>query len=448
MADRVDVVVVGAGLSGLCAARRLRAQGASVLVVEARDRVGGRTRSDKIGNATFDVGGQWIGPGQERVHALADELGIGTFPTFTDGKKVLEVEGKVSTYKRSIPSMSIPNLIQMQGALAYLKRVRKRVSPSAPMTAEGADELDGETLETWRARFVKSSKISAVMDAAIRTIFGAEPRELSALYFLMYLNAGGGMLRLSEARGGAQQDRFIPGAQAISLALAKELGDSLVLGTPVRKILQSKDGVDIVADGKSFGGRYGVVAVPPPLAGRIEYQPPVSVGRDQVTQRFAMGAAVKVLVTYERAFWREAGFSGEVVSSDGPLSIVYDNTSHDGRQPALLGFVVGTQARQWAAQPLSDRKRRVINALERYFGDEAGSIQEYHELDWGAEPWSRGCPVGGLPPGVLTSSFAHLRKPEGRIHWAGTEAATEWIGYMEGALQSGERAADEVLRRL
>jgi monoamine oxidase len=419
-----------------------------VLVVEARDRVGGRTRSDKIGNATFDVGGQWIGPGQERVHALAGELGIGTFPTFTDGKKVLEVEGKVSTYKRSIPSMSIPNLIQMQGALAYLKRVRKRVSPTAPMTAEGADELDSETLETWRARFVKSSKISAVMDAAIRTIFGAEPRELSALYFLMYLNAGGGMLRLSEARGGAQQDRFIPGAQSISIALAKELGDSLVLGTPVRKILQSKDGVDIVTDGKSFGGRYAVVAVPPPLAGRIEYVPSVSVGRDQVTQRFAMGAAVKVLVTYERAFWREAGFSGEVVSSDGPLSIVYDNTSHDGRQPALLGFVVGSQARQWAAQPLPDRKRRVINALERYFGDEAGSIQEYHELDWGAEPWSRGCPVGGLPPGVLTSSFAHLRKPEGRIHWAGTEAATEWIGYMEGALQSGERAADEVLRRL
>jgi monoamine oxidase len=448
MGERADVVVVGAGLSGLCAARKLRAQGASVIVVEARDRVGGRTRTEQIGQGTFDLGGQWIGPGQKRLHALADELGIETFPTYTKGKKVLEVEGKVSTYKRSIPSMSVPNLIQMQGALSYLKRMRKKISPTGPMTAEGAEALDGETLETWRSRFVKSSKISAAMDAAIRAIFGAEARDLSALYFLMYLNAGGGLLSLAEARGGAQQDRFVPGAQSISSALAKDLGDTVALGLPVRRLIQSGDSVDAVTDTQTIGGRFAIVAAPPMLAGRIEYEPPVSVGRDQVTQRFAMGAAVKVLVTYERAFWREAGFSGEVVSSDGPLSVVYDNTSHDGRQPALVGLVVGSQARQWSAQALSDRQRRVAGALKRYFGEEAGSFQEYRELDWGAEPWSRGGPVGGLPPGVLTHSFAHLRKPEGRIHWAGTESATEWIGYMEGAIQSGERAADEVLRRL
>lgn len=448
MADRVDVVVVGAGLSGLCAARKLLSRGASVVVVEARDRVGGRTCTESIGAGTFDLGGQWIGPTQPRVRALAGELGIETFPTYVKGKKVLELNGKVSTYKRSIPSLSIPNLIQMQGALSYLKRVREQVSPSSPMSMETARALDGETLETWRSRFVKSSKISAVMDAAVRTIFGAEARELSALYFLMYLNAGGGLLHLSGTRGGAQQDRFVLGAQSISLALAKELGDSVLLGMPVRKLVQSREGIDAVSDGKIVRGRYGIVAVPPPLAGRIEYEPLVSVSRDQLTQRFAMGATVKVLVTYERAFWREAGFSGEVVSSDGPLSVVYDNTSHDGRQPALVGFVVGSQARQWSAQPASDRQRRVTGALKRYFGEEAGSFQEYRELDWGAEPWSRGCPVGSLPPGVLTHSVAHLRKPEGRIHWAGTEAATEWIGYMEGAIQSGERAADEVLRRL
>jgi monoamine oxidase len=382
------------------------------------------------------------------VHALVDELGLQTAPTFTDGKKVLEVAGKVSTYKRSIASMSVPNLIQLTGVLSYVNRVRKRVSPSSPMSAEGASELDGETLETWRSRIVKSAKITGVIDATVRTIFGAEARDLSALYFLMYINAGGGMLNLTEAKGGAQQDWIVGGAQALSLALAKDLGDSVVLGTPVRRILQGREGVDAVSDNGTISGRYAVVAIPPTLAGRIEYEPSVSVGRDQLTQRFSMGAAVKVIVTYEHAFWREAGFSGEVVSSDGPLSVVYDGTSHDDTQPALVGFVSGSQARQWSTQPMADRQRRITGALARYFGDAANSFSDYEELDWGMEAWSRGGPAAALPPGVLTNSFAHLRKPEGRIHWAGTETATEWIGYMEGAIQAGERAADEIQRRL
>ncbi|MEM7138211.1 MAG: FAD-dependent oxidoreductase [Myxococcota bacterium] len=443
-----DVVVVGAGISGLCAARKISRQGARVAVLEARDRVGGRTWTQEIGGARFDVGGQWIGPGQERVRALVDELGLETFRTHTKGKKVLEIGGKVSTYKSSIPSLSLVSLIQMQGALSYLERVRKRVPPDAPMSADNANQLDSETLETWMHRFVKSDKVTGVMDAAVRTVFGTEARDLSALYFLMLMNAGGGLLRIVEVDDGAQQTRFVMGAQSISKALAEELGDAVVLEAPVRVIRQDAQGITVDCGGSSFSGKYGIVAMAPALAGRIDYEPGVSVAREQMTQRFAMGATVKVLLTYERAFWREAGFSGEVVSSDGPLSVVFDNTSHDGKRPALVGFIVGKHARQWSTQPPADRERRVLAAMARYFGDEARLCQEYHELDWGTEPWSRGCPVGGLPPGVLSSSFANIRKPEGRVHWAGTEAATEWMGYMEGAIQSGERAADEVLRRL
>jgi len=404
--------------------------------------------TETIGKGTFDLGGQWIGPEQKRMHALVDELGMTTTPTFTKGKKVLEVDGKVSTYRRSIRSMSLPNLIQLTGALSYVNRVSKRVSPSSPMSTEGAAELDGETLETWRARVVKSTKINGMIDASVRTLFGAEPRDLSALYFLMHVNAGGGLLKLTEPRGGAQHAGIVGGAQQLCEALAKDLHDAVVLNTPVRRIVQGRDGVDVVSDRATIEGRYAAVAVPPTLAGRIEYEPSVSVGRDQLMQRFAMGAVVKVVVTYENAFWREAGFSGEAVSSDGPLSVVYDCTANDNRQPALVGFVVGNQARQWSTQPLPDRQRRVTGALARYFGDAANAFSDYQELDWGLEAWSRGGPVASLPPGVLSSSFAHIRKPEGRIHWAGSETATEWIGYMEGAIQAGERAADEILRRL
>ena len=446
--ERADVVVVGGGLSGLYAARTLRAQGVEVKVVEARERVGGRTWSELVGKGVFDVGGQWIGPGQRKVYTLAEELGLETFPTYVRGKKVLEVEGKVSTYKSAVPSMSVLSLIQMQGALSYLERTRKRIPPGAPLNAPNAEQLDAETLETWRQRFMKSKGILSVMDVAVRSIFGVEARELSALYFLMYLNAGGGLLRLGETQGGAQQDRFVKGAQSLSVGLAAQLQGDVMLGRPVSQIVQDETGIKVVTDSEVVAGRFAIVALPPALAARIRYEPMVSVGRDQLMQRHPMGAAVKVLLTYDEAFWRDDGLSGEVLSADGPLSVVFDNTSHDGNQPALVGLVAGKHAQQWSAQPMTDRQRRVIGALIRYFGSSASAVRQYHERDWSLEPWTRGCPVGVMSPGVLTGCFQHLRKPEGRIHWAGTETATEWMGYMEGALQAGERAANEVLRRL
>lgn len=444
----VDVVVVGGGLSGLSAARKLRDGGARVVVLEARDRVGGRTWSKEIGGATFDVGGQWIGPGQNRLAALTKELGITTFPTFDDGKKVLDLDGSISEYRSQIPNISIPALLQMQAALSLLDREQKRVPARDPLSAANASELDKATLDSFRRKFVKLKSVNGLLDVAVRVIFGAEAGEIGLLYFLAYLNAGGGLLKLAEIRGGAQQDRFVEGAQSVSKRLAQKLGDAVVLSAPVSHITQQGGSVTVVSAQGTFRAKRCIVAIPPALAGRITYDPLLPGRRDQLTQRMPMGNTVKVLATYKTAFWRERGYSGEVVSTTGPLSVVFDNTSHDGKVPMLLGFVVAKHARGWSEKPAEERRKLIVDSLVRYFGTEAADIQELVEQDWSTEAYSRGCPVGVLGPGSYDTCGDALREPCGSIHWAGTETATEWTGYLEGAIQAGERAAQEVLGQL
>lgn len=441
-----DVIVIGAGVAGLVAARQLVNGGADVIVLEARDRVGGRTWAKPIGRGTFDVGGQWLGPTQPRMQRLVRELGLATFPTFHDGKKVLATGTRVRHYSGAIPSMHPLGLIQLELALRYLEHLRKQVNPLAPWSHPRAAELDATTLEHLKRRYLHDREVRAALDAAVRTVFGADPSEISLLYFLAYCNAGGGFLRLVEVAGSAQQDRVVGGAQGIALGLAARLGDRVRLGQPVRALHRPGDHHVVSTDHGSFAARSVIVALPPALAAGLSFEPGLPAARDQLQQRVPMGITVKVLCTYDRASWRERGFSGEVVADGRPISVVYDNGEHDGSQPALVSFVVGQPARTWLALPADERRRVLLRELARLLGPEAGSPTHYVEQNWAAEPYSRGCPVGVLSAGVLTAVGHALREPVGRLHWAGTESATEWTGYLEGAAESGERAAREVLR--
>ncbi|HJK93204.1 MAG TPA: FAD-dependent oxidoreductase [Polyangiaceae bacterium LLY-WYZ-15_(1-7)] len=441
----VDVAVVGAGLAGLKCARDLATAGRSVRVFEARDRVGGRTHTRRIGRGTFDVGGQWLGPGQRRVHALVRQLGLATFPTRVEGTKILELDGRRSEYASDIPSLSPLGLAQMQLSLSLIERARASIPPEEPARARFAAALDGATLETFRRRLLLRREVRGAMDAALRVIFGAEAAELSALHFLAYLNAGGGFLSLAEARGGAQQDRFVDGAQTLCTRLAEHL--DVRLSRPVRRVAQDERGVTLVADGAVVRARRAVLALPPPLAARIDFEPALSPRRAALLHRYFMGAIAKVLFLYRRPFWREAGYSGELVSSDGPLAVTYDNSSHDDAQPALVGFVGGRHARALAELDPEVARERCLSALVRGFGPAAAEVEHVEITDWSREPWSRGCPVALLGPGALTGLEGALRAPEGRLHWAGTETAVEWTGYLEGALESAERAAREILER-
>lgn len=439
-----DVLIVGAGLSGLAAARELHRRGLRVRVLEARERVGGRTLSEPFAGTTIDRGGQWVGPTQDRVLALCDEVGAKRFPTWNQGRKVLDLAGRTSTYTGDIPSLPPLALLELEMLMRRVDRRAKQCPPGELRAHAHATRWDEVTLAEWQRRFVLSPGVRALVDCAVRVVFGAEPDEISRLQFLSYVNTAGGLRRLIEIADGAQEERVAGGTQQLSEALAKPLGDAVVLGTPVRAVVQVGQGVEVRTDRGSFRASRVIVAVPPPLAARIAFEPALPPDRDALMQRLPMGGTVKCFAFYDRPFWRDEGFSGEVVCDGRPLTVVFDNTTADGT-PGLLGFVVGRPARSWSGIAPESRREAVLTQLARWFGPRAASPVAYTEKDWSDDPWTRGCPIAAAGPGVLSAYGDALRRPFGRVHWAGTETATQWAGFLEGALQAGERAAQEVI---
>ena len=438
-----DVVVIGAGLSGLCAARRLRDAGRSVAVVEARDRVGGRTLSQTLGTDTIDLGGQWIGPSQRRIARLADELGVRTFLQRCDGAKVLAFDGGVKTYRGDIPSLPLLSLLELQATIWRLDAMAKRVELTRPWETKGADALDAQTLAGWLDRHVRTRGAKETLGVATRAIFAAEPNELSFLHFLFYLRSGGGLMTLAQIRDGAQERRFVGGAQQLSVALAAPLEDALLLDSPVHAIEQTDAGVIVHSARGAVRAERAILALAPAMLDRVEVAlPPM---RDQLSQRMPMGSVIKCIAVYERPFWRERGLSGEAVSDRGPVRLCFDDSAHDDSQHALVAFVLGADARAWSDRAPEARRDAVLDALARFFGEEARTPTAYVDQDWIREPYSGGCYVGIMPPGVMTTCGPALREPCGRLHFAGTETAVEHNGYLDGAIEAGERAADEVL---
>ena len=444
----VDVVVVGAGLAGLCAARELVRRGKTCVVVEARDRVGGRTLSQPLGHDTIDLGGQWIGPTQDRLAALASELGVATFPQYHTGLMLFCWGGMLAGYAGYLPRLSVLAQLELLRTDWRWKRFVKQIPPEAPWRAARALEWDGMTLETWKRRHLRSAGARLFVDVVTRAVLTSEPRDVSFLFFLSYLRWGHGLESLISIKGGAQQGRFIGGAQQLSVRLAEQLSPRVILSAPVRSIEQDAQGVVVRTDASVYRARYAIVAVPPLLAGRIHYSAALPARRDQLTARMPMGSVIKYVATYERPFWREAGFSGEAVSDTGITVTTFDDTSHDGRQPALVTFSDARAARDWSDRSPDIRRQAVLDEFGRFFGPQAARPLAFAEKNWNDDPWSRGCYVGVAGPGTLTTFGEALREPCGRIHWSGTETATEWMGYLDGAIQSGQRAAEEVATRL
>jgi monoamine oxidase len=442
-----DVAVVGAGLAGLSAARALRAAGREVIVLEARDRVGGRTLNEPIGDGeVVEIGAQWVGPTQDRVLGLIGDLGLRTFPTHRAGTNLFERAGSLGSYEGTIPKVNPVGLAEVGLLLRRLNAMAARVPPEAPWLAPKAADWDSQTFESWMRRNVRTGVARDVMRLAIIGVWAAEPRDVSLLHVLFYIRSAGSIELLTDTEGGAQQDRVVGGSQLISLRMAEELGPGVVeLGAPVRRIRHGTEGAELTADRLTVKARRAIVAIPPTLAGRIAYDPPLPAVRDGLSQRMSQGSVVKCMAIYERPFWRDRGFSGAVTSVTGPVSVGFDNSPPDGSPGVLLGFLEGHAAREAMDLPQPERRAIVAECFGRFFGPEAADPIGYVDRAWAADEWSRGCYGGFMPPGAWIENGSALRAPIGVLHWAGAETATVWNGYMDGAVGSGGDAAAAVL---
>ncbi|XP_034752528.1 probable flavin-containing monoamine oxidase A [Etheostoma cragini] len=456
-----DVIIVGAGLSGLSAAHLLRKRNAKlkILILEGKDRVGGRTVSTEMPAASgvdrWDLGGQWVGSTQTHILELIKELGLETFPQFNVGKKVHHMGGpgaKVRTYRTSIPALSPVVLMDLTQILWKINRLCATVCIKDPSKTPNAVELDSMTLHSYIEQHAWTSELKEEMGLCSRPVFGMEPSQMSFLFFLMYAAAAGGVLQLLEsAPGSAQELKIKGGTQQLSQCLADRVGwKNVRLGSAVTAIWQDAKWAKVTTTTNTFLCRAVIVTSPPHLAAKIHYHPALPSQREFLTQNMPVGHMIKFLITYPTAFWKEKGFSGEVVagsSTECPFCVTFDATSPSGNA-ALVGFIAGQQASQWSSKEDGERRKAVISSLVKYLGPEAASFLHYEEKDWAKEAYSGGCPVNVMAPGLLTYYHPSLRKPCGRIHWAGTETATLWCGYMSGAVQAGQRAALEVLAEL
>jgi monoamine oxidase len=445
----VDVCVIGAGFAGLTAARRLDQAGQSVAVLEARDRVGGRIWTEPLPDGTpIDRGGAWLSPLHERAFALAAEVGATTYKTYVDGAHLLSDGTRLRRYKGLIPKISPLAVATLAIAQTRINRMAKQVPVEAPWTAAHADDWDARTVGLWLDHARISTPIGrALFEMAVRGLMTGDLHDVSLLHLLFLSHAHGGIDRLFSIEGGAQENLVDGGLGSIAQSLAKDLAGRVQFNCPVQSISQRDDHVVVSGGDVAVTARHVVVTVPPALALEIAFDPVLPTDRTTLYRNAIAGPETKTLVVYDAPFWRADGLSGQSSQPGSAAEVTIDASPSDGTRGVLASFCFSHVAERLDALAPDERRGAVLDALTTRFGSRAASPTDFVETAWFNEPYTRGCSMAHFRPGILTRYGHLLREPFGRVHWAGTETATVSHGAVDGAVRSGERAANEVLDR-
>ncbi|MUL68217.1 monoamine oxidase [Mycobacterium sp. CBMA 234] len=442
------VVVVGAGYAGLATALALHDRGIDVHVLEASDRVGGRVLSEQLADGVVvDHGGQWVGPTQRHFLDAAARFGCTTFPTFDEGMHVELWDDGVSRPFRGSGPVDGAGVAAYDEAVDRIDKLALTIDTSQPTATSTIENWDGQTVQSYLDSAVPDADARKRLALSVQGVWTMEPRDISLFHFLFYVASAGGYEQLMETVGCAQERRLTDGAQSVALAIAAHLDSRIHYSAAVRHIDQTADGVTIETERGTVAAAHVVVAASPGAVVDIAFTPPLPVTRRRWMERNVMGDVAKVHAVYDKPFWRERGLSGQATLYGQPeVGVVFDNSPADGSAGVLVAFVYADRFRQWSARSTEDRRAEVLSTLVTLFGEAAGNPRNYTEKLWPEDIWARGGYAASPAPGTWFEHGAQgWRAPVGRLHWAGSETASEWNGYIDGAISSGHRAADEVV---
>lgn len=442
----IDVLIIGGGFSGVAAAKKLHESGKTFQLIEARERLGGRVHTERFDEGLWlDLGGQWIGPTQDRMYELVREFDLKLFETYNEGINLLDLKGKIRKYTGLIPKMDPVSLVNLEMMIRKMEAMARKIDSASPWSNLKASKWDRMTLEQFVNRSSWTSAAYQVMKAGLETVYACEMNEISLLHALFYIKSGTSLDCLLNIKEGAQQHRIDGGMQRLVEEMAKPFQNKISVNEPILTISWNGE-VKVSTPKGEYSAKKLILAVPPSVAQKIQFIPELPTRKKQVLERIPMGIAGKVLSVYEKPFWRSAGFSGQVVADDNtPFQTFFDVSPPDESYGVLLAFTLANRARDFFSLQDSEREALAISYFGQYFGAEAQKPLRYVDHNWVDEPWSMGCYAGIYGTGTWTNFQKSLAEPTGPIHWAGTETSDIWFGYIEGAVRAGERAASEII---